>query len=240
MEIRWSGFVVAYTASPQPGMASTRTSSDVLAARYDINGTFLGCTEVATTWVNEYQPSIGMDWNGNFAVAYTSGGSPNMTVHINQFTSAGAGTTGSVPLDFHAPTARMSDPSIAVSDSGRVTVLAARGTNPVSLSAGGGVTQRLQISPFRVEVDRSAAHFHFEGGDAVVVAHALCFVDHGGGFVEAEHVADAHAVGVAAEEFGHREVEGASEGVPEGHVEGGFGGGVADGAGEVVEDGFSL
>src|SRR5690606_32316582 len=85
-----------------------------------------------------------------------------------------------------------------------------------------------------VEVDRSAAHFHFEGGDAVVVAHALCFVDDGGGLVEAEYVAYARAVGGAAVEIGHREVECASEGVAEGHVEGGFGGGVADGAGEVV------
>ena len=71
-----------------------------------------------------------------------------------------------------------------------------------------------------VEPERLPADLHLERGDAVGLAHPLGLGDHLRRLREAEHVADPHAVGVAAEQVGDGLAEGLADGVPDGHVDG--------------------
>ena len=66
-----------------------------------------------------------------------------------------------------------------------------------------------------VELDRPPSDLDLEGGDAVLLAHAHCVVDHLSGGGEPDHVGGAHPVGVAAEQLGHRNCEALADQVPQ-------------------------
>jgi hypothetical protein len=78
-------FVVAYT------YAYNYNDYDVYARRYSATGVAQGPTiYVATSGQFEEQPSVGMDANGNFVVAYTYDNGADLDVYANRYSASGS------------------------------------------------------------------------------------------------------------------------------------------------------
>ena len=85
------------------------------------------------------------------------------------------------------------------------------------------------VTGLDVQGQRAAPDLQFEGGDAEVLAKAQRFVKQFLGRTEAEHVRDAHRIGVAAQQLVHRGAKRLAQQVPQRDVDGAFGHLVVDG-----------
>jgi hypothetical protein len=128
---------VAYTSnnehSPTVGMDSngnfvvawvedvSGTNKDIYAARFTASGAYAGCTTVAASGLNEYDPSLAVAANGTFVVSYTQDTSAtNQDVRAHLYTAYGAiicdlgVSTYSWLKESHSSAARAADGRFAI------------------------------------------------------------------------------------------------------------------------------
>jgi hypothetical protein len=96
------------------------TNSNIKAQRYFANGARNGTTiQVATSTLDEYDPSVAMDQSGNFVISYTAANSTNSDILARRYASNGA-LLGAFPVANSSATESRS--SVARSPDGRFSI----------------------------------------------------------------------------------------------------------------------
>jgi hypothetical protein len=183
--------VVAYTlvtreaTTPSDGTfgsGQTKFYTDVYAARFNSQGSRLATLPVATTAANEYAPTVALDGQDNFVVAYTSGGSYGAydpadgirTVRARYYSSANNSLLNPVPLGVdYFPYQYREDytPTVALNANGQaVFAWENRGQKASGDLTGRGVfVETARVSPFQVAASLPAGVTEIQLTNAVSV-----------------------------------------------------------------------